>query len=311
MDVLSDILDTFRFRGCLYFTTKFHPPWGVAVPEYNNVVRFHLAISGTCWVRVGDATEEVQLMEGDLILIPNGSSHTLHDEPGRSAFSLDEALRESGFTGEGIMVLGSGEEETTDLVCGHFEYDPGYDHPLFEQLPDYIVIRGQDAVEFSWFNEALKCLAYESRADRPGGSASVQRLSEILFIQAIRVWSRDRQRTGNFVAAVSDKQIGRSLQKFHADPAGKWSLEQLARVAGMSRTVYVGRFRDLVGMTPLQYMTTWRIRRAQRMLQDGADSIEIIAEAAGYESTAAFSRVFKKVTGVGPSHFRRAHVLAS
>ena len=306
MDPLSDILDTMHFRGCLYFTTALTGRWGIRVPQYERVVRFHLVSGGTCWVGV-DGVEGVQSLEpGDLILIPHGNSHTLSDKPDTRILELDKVLETSGFSGSGSLIYGDGDQESpVRLVCGHFEFDRSFDHPLFAQLPPRILIRASQAIEFSWFSDALRLLSHEAGSAQPGFDAIVKRLSEILFVHMVRYWANSPDGRDGFVAAIGDRHIGRSLTAFHAKHADKWQLEELAREAGLSRTLFAERFKAITGQTPMQYVAHWRMQKAKRLLEDSTASVEQIAGRIGYDSVAAFGRAFKKVNGVGPGSYRR------
>ena len=306
MDVLSDILDTLKFKGSLYFSTEFRPPWGIEVPRYKNVARFHLAVGGDFWVEVGKSGNHVRLSSGDMIIIPHGESHTIADARDTPIEHLDEVLHKSGYKGEGHLVYGGADQgRFTKLVCGHFDFDERYTHPLVSELPDYILITGQDAVEFSWFDRAMQFMSFESQVTKMGNEAIIKRLSEILFIHAVRVWNSRDQRDHGFIRAISDKQIGRSLKAFHSAPENPWTLEQLAQEAGVSRSVFANQFKDLMNMTPLSYITFWRMQKACEHLIETDMSTDAIAEMVGYQSLAAFSKTFKKNIGVGPGGYRR------
>ncbi len=309
MDVFSDILDLLKFQGCLYFTTCFNAPWGVEVPDFKQVARFHLVVEGECWVVV-EGKDPVSLTPGDFIIIPHGTTHLLKDAPKSHVYALTNVLDDGSFDETGrLNYSNNNSSETsndpTKLVCGHFEFDDGYNHQLFEQLPPFILIKGEEAEKFSWFDQALQVMAYEAGSARPGNDAIVKRLSEILFLHTIRVWNETNQGKKGFAAAVSDPQIGRSISAVHKTPEQKWTVESMAQQAGMSRTVFAGRFSEMTGLTPMQYLTKWRVLKAQRMLSENNDSVEWIASQVGYESVAAFSRVFKRFTGKGPGAHRK------
>lgn len=311
MDVLSDILDLLKFRGSLYFATEFNAPWGIQVPPYQNVARFHLATGGDCWVNVDGGGDAVLLSAGDMIIIPHGAAHTLSDQPDTPIVSLDRALEVSGYVGEGHFIYGGDGTSRGHLVCGHFEFDDRFRHPLLDDLPDYILIRGKQAVEFSWFENAMRYLDYESGGTAMGSQAIVKRLSEILFIHAVRAWSAEGNHESGFLRAVADRHIGRGLKRFHEKPDAPWTIDQLATECGLSRSVFADRFRDLMDMTPAHYMTFWRMQRACEYLLESDLSTDAIAEKVGYQSLASFSKVFKKTIGTGPGHYRKSGARAS
>lgn len=301
MDVISDILELVKFKGCIYFTTRFHQPWGIQVPAYGNVARFHMSMGGSCWLQVAGVAPRL-LNPCEIVLIPHGAAHILSDALDSPITHLNDVLVD--FKGEGPLYFGEGPESAR-LVCGHFEYDQRLDHPLLAQLPAVILVKGAQAIEFSWFDQALKLMAFEAEGGRPGNQAIVKKLTEILFIHMVRVWQQCEGPESGFMAALADRALDRSLAAIHDKLAHKWSLAELAREAGLSRTIFAERFRKVLGTTPMQYLTDWRIQVAKRMLADGSQAVENIAEAVGYESPAAFSRIFKKSVGAGPGSFRK------
>ena len=306
MDVLSDILSTLRLKGTLYFATEFRRPWGLRVPAFRRVARFHLVVRGTCWVRVVGQPAPSHLDSGDLILIPHGAEHVLADTPDTPCRTVDEAVEAAGFTGRGALVMGG--EDTgapTKLVCGHFEFDEGLDHPLLAQLPAAVVVRWDEAVRDSPLEDVFRFIAREVQEGRPGHEAVVGRLSEVLFVEAVRGWANEADSTNGVLRALADPRLGGALAAIHDQPTAHWTLESLGRKAAMGRTAFAQRFREVVGQTPLQYLTLWRVQNAKRLLAESGLSLEQIAERVGYESAASFSRVFKRATGSSPGAYRR------
>ncbi|MGE0442589.1 MAG: cupin domain-containing protein [Gemmatimonadales bacterium] len=306
MDLLSDILATLRLQGTLYFHTDFRPPWGLRVPQYRRVARFHLAVRGECWVRVEGAGPPFRLEAGDLALITRGAEHVLADTPDTPCRTVDQVVRESGFTGKGALVVGAPDAGSpTRLVCGHFAFDEEFRHPFLDQLPPAIVIRADDYADNPSLDDAFQLVAREVRAGRPGGNAVVTRLSEILFVQAVRHWFERAAADTGVVAAMNDPGLGKALGAMHAEPAAAWTLELLGRTAAMGRTAFAARFREIVGMTPMEYLTTWRIQLGKRLLGETRLSLDQIAARVGYESSASFSRVFTREAGERPGAYRR------
>lgn len=314
MDVLSDILSALRLQGVLYFSTDFRPPWGLRVPLHRRVARFHLVVRGSCWVRVvavgnGADDELVHIETGDLILIPHGAEHVLADTPDTPCRTVDDAVREAGFTGRGALVMG--DEDTgapTRMVCGHFEFDEAINHQMLAQLPRAMVIRWDEMARDSPLENAFRYIAREVQDGRPGHDAVARRLSEVLFVEVVRVWAGRANGHRGLLAALVDPRLGEALEAMHADPAQRWTLESLGRKAAMGRTGFAERFRDVVGETPLQYLTSWRMQHAKRLLTESNQTIDEIAEQVGYDSGSSFSRVFSKTTGVAPGAFRKERV---
>jgi AraC-like DNA-binding protein len=289
MDAVSDILNTLEFDSCLYFTTDFSPPWAINVPNYQSVVRFHLLTSGQCWVKINGKSDYLRLSAGDIIVIPHGASHILSDNPNTEVVELDAALDFSGYKGDGVFQYGGDnttktESDKAQLVCGHFQFDERFKHALVAQLPDLILISNHEAMKFPWFTDALRALSYETQTKRIGNESIIKRISEVIFIHSIRVWSEREKHQQSFLLALSDDKIGKSLQAFHDDPSKKWSLQSLASEAGLSRTLYSQRFKELTGDSVMHYVTQWRAQKAQKLLLDSKQSVEEVAENIGYDS---------------------------
>lgn len=310
MDVLSDILAHLGLAGSLYFTTEFSPPWGIQVPSYRNVIRFHFVVRGECWVRVGEAHRPVRLTPGDFILIPHGAKHALLDMATRETRTLDDVLAQSGYSGTGCLIYGGTQtDRQTRMICGHLAFDAHARHPLLDTLPDHLVVRTSENMSRSWFDLTLRFLAHEAGAgaDRIGTSAVIKRLTEIIFIQVMNTWlERERPRQG-LLAALADRRLGQSLKAIHRNPSHRWTVASLAHEAGMSRTVFAERFKKLSGLAPLHYLTQWRLEKARCLLVESSHSVGTIADMVGYQSLAAFNRAFKKHTTQSPGAYKRLH----
>jgi AraC family transcriptional regulator, activator of mtrCDE len=307
MDVLSDILDTLRLRGTLYFAIELHCPWGLRVPGFRRVARFHLVSRGSLWVRVKGQEEPVHLETGDLILVPHGAEHELLGALDSPVQTVDEVVTAAGFTGTGTLVHGIADTGApTRLLCGHFEYDEGLDHMLLSQLPPSLVMRWDADVRDSQLESAFRFITREVQQAEPGHEAVVRRLSEVLFFQTVRAWAQRADVTNGVLMALADPRLAKALTAIHEDPGHPWTLDSLCSRAAMGRSAFAERFRDVLGETPLRYLTLWRIQRAKRLLAESDMTRDRIASMVGYESAASLSRVFEKIAGVSPSAYRRA-----
>ncbi|MBG6172442.1 AraC-like DNA-binding protein [Labrenzia sp. EL_208] len=305
-DALSQILDALKLRGSIYFHTNFSPPWAVQVPAFGNVARFHMAMRGACWLKVEGYASPIYLATGDLVVIPHGAAHVLCDELGREPTSVDRVLEETGYTGEGALYFGGPEEEQScKLFCGHFEFEDGSVHPILEALPQVIHVPNTQTMNAFWLETVMRFVASEVRATMPGSDAIVHRLTEIIFIQVVRTFVDQQGDRAGCLAAVLNPKLGRSMSQIHLAPEQPWTVETLAREAGMSRTVFAERFTDLVGMTPLAYVTHWRMEKARRDIHDTDLPLIDIAENIGYASEAAFNRAFKRQFNQTPGQMRR------
>ena len=306
-DALSQILDALQMRGAIYFHTQFSKPWGVEVPAYGNVARFHMVMRGSCWVRIANKADPVHLSTGDLVVIPNGAGHILSDQPEREADSLDFVLTRSGYKGDGALIYGGEESgEACKLFCGHFEFEEGAIHPILEGLPEAIYLPNTETMNAEWLEPVMRFVSSEVIGGKAGASAIVHRLTEIIFIQVVRAFVDRAGDAAGCLAGVLDPKLGRCLSAVHAAPEIGWTVETMAQEAGMSRTVFAERFAALIGLTPHNYVTHWRMQLARKRLAGSDEAITDIAEAVGYGSEAAFTRAFKKQFDITPGLFRRA-----
>ncbi|MEM8774839.1 MAG: AraC family transcriptional regulator [Pseudomonadota bacterium] len=309
-DYLSDILNRLSLEGTLYFRTSFTEPWGVCVPSYENVARFHYVHKGDCIVSVKGTDKRVHLSQGDLILVPHGASHTLTcrmTEP-NDALELDEVLAQTGYDGTGPLVFGGMEPaHDSQLICGHFSIAPGSKHVLFERLPPLIHIRGYGADVGDWLETTLRVIGSEAGNDTLGGDIIALKVSEAIFAQAIRRCIQLSSDQDNTLSGFADPNISRALNAFHKDPTHQWTIESLAQESALSRTSFACRFSEKLGLTPMRYVTSWRIQLARNALLTNNASVAEAASHAGYSSEAAFSRVFKKEMGVSPAKYREGN----
>lgn len=308
MDLLSDILSHIQLRGTLYFRTSFTSPWSVKVPAYENVARFHFAHKGRCLVRIEKDKPAVLLEQGDLLIITRGASHTLYCDPKteNKAVQLDKVIEQSGFKGTGALVYGElGTDHETQLVCGHFAFAKESQNLLIDALPSHIHIRNYGEDAGIWMEKTLKVIGNEAGKQQLGGDLIAMKLSEIVFAQALRAYVESEGSDIPVLAGFADPNIARALTAIHKEPGYPWSLERLADIAAMSRTAFSTRFSQCMATTPLGYITYWRIQIARERLANSSDPIIKVAEHAGYQSEAAFSRVFKKYMIKSPASYRR------
>ena len=273
-DVLARALEAIRLRGTVYFKADFRAPWDMAIPS-KEIAAFHVVAAGACWLRV-EGAEPRRLGTGDIALLPHGTAHELVHEA-----------------------------SLTTLVCGHFDYDHRGLHPFFRSLPTTIHITASDAEQSSWLEAAAKLAAAESSSKNRGASAVVDRLAEALLLSTLRLYLEHESEPEGFVAGAKDPQIGLALAGIHEQPGHDWTVAELARTAGLSRTIFSSRFRDLVGDTPMRYLSRWRMLAARTLLEQGRASTAEVAEQVGYRSEFAFAKAFKRAFGKGPGQYRR------
>lgn len=304
VDVLSDIFNTIRLRGTLYFRTDYSPPWAITVPAYQQAARFHLVVQGRCHVALASG-RSVDISAGDLILISRGQEHTLSDRSGRTPAPLERVVKESGYDGIGAFVVGTGDPQAaTQMVCGHLGFTQGADHPLLRALPDVMVLTQGDRMRHPLLDEILRLVARRAFTETLGVSASIARLSEVFFIEAVRASIDHHPELSRIMTAMTDEHIGRALHLVHLAPGDHWSVEGLAAAVGMSRSRFAERFTDLLGQSPMAYVSEWRLQKALVRLSYSETSVKEVAAEVGYQSAAAFTRAFAQRFGMPPSEYR-------
>ena len=309
LDLLSDILTRLSLTGTLYFRTSFTKPWGVAVPAYENVARFHYVHRGECLIRVDGVAKPYALAQGSLLIVPHGAGHALYcgHDPDNTVLPLDRVLENSGFDGKGVLVHGgaAGGHEA-QLICGHFAFDPNARHVLLDRLPPAILIESYGEESGTWMEATLRLIGTEAGGRKMGGDLIALKLSEAIFAQALRSFLDSEGADAAGLAGFADARICRALDAMHGAPDRAWRLQDLAREAGISRTGFAGLFAEKMGMTPMQYLSSWRMELAKQALAQGEGGIAEIAMDVGYASDTAFTRVFKKEVGQTPAGYRRA-----
>ena len=302
MDLLTDVLRALRLRGTVYFQADFRAPWGMDI-KGGVFANFHLVVQGECWVRSGDDLDALRIGAGELVVFPHGDRHALLDRVDGEPVPAEELLS-SGVTTDDATVYG-GDGPATTLICGHFECDRDGGHPLLSSLPRMIHVSTDDEGTGDWLETAAALAAKESQSKRSGSSAVVDRLAEVLLIQVLRHHAERSGVDRGFLAATRDRALSEAIALVHTDPAHAWSVEELARRSGMSRSTFAAHFKETIGTTPMRYLTQWRMQKARELLFDTDRSIGDVAEVVGYESEWAFAKAFKREFGTGPGAARR------
>ncbi len=315
-DVLSDVLRAVRLTGAVYFDFELTSPWvaeappsreiaAKVMPGAQRVIEYHLIASGTAWGQVIGGGP-VHLGEGDLIVFPQGDPHVLSSAPGMRAAADMSAYARPSTRLPIVYELGGGGPDRARIVCGFFGCDERPFNPLLSALPRVIHLpaAGPDATN-GWLGTLLNIAARESGSARAGGENVLARLSELMFVEAIRRYLETLPAAQKgWLAGLRDPVVGQALAAVHGKPSEAWTVERLARLVGLSRSVFAERFMDMVGQPPMQYLALWRMQLASRLLADGGH-LSSVADAVGYESEAAFSRAFKKLVGLAPGAWRR------
>jgi len=304
MDVLADVLRALRLRGTAYFRADFRAPWGMAIAR-DDVANFHIVVDGRCTATWDEHAPGCDLNAGDLLVFPHGLPHALRDDAQTPAVPAPELLAGRRTTEAGRIEFG-GTGEAAEIICGHFELDQGSAHPLLVALPKVLILRSGEGTDPEWVATATRLAVLESGSQRPGSSAIVDRLAEALMIQLIRAHAERSQMDSGFLAALSCRMLGPALAAIHEDPSAGWSVDMLARRIGASRSSFAARFKAVLGTTPMQYVTDWRMQGARELLRTRDLSIAQVAERVGYVSEFAFAKAYKRTFGEGPGATRRS-----
>jgi len=293
-DVLSTVLAAYNLRARIDTNPRLCGEWQLSTSGSGNA-SFHLVGQGGCYLHM-EAMAPVWMEAGDLLLLPHDDWHLM-------------SSRDTVPDRDNHLTLVEGEDPpdipVTQLLCGHFEFDSGRRNPILAALPDHIIIRRRESGDrLSHLADLMNIeLAERSSGYRP----VLDRLADTLFVMAVRhhICSQREHSEGSLLAALADDRIRRALDALHAHPEAAWTLEGLASEAAMSRSSFAERFHALVGQTPIDYLTQWRMVLAERLLRDGRESVAGVMDAVGYTSEAAFRKAFKRVHGFGPGRIRQ------
>jgi AraC-like DNA-binding protein len=315
MDPISDVFKTMQVASVVHARLEATAPWGLmreaeaendAVVHSNSpsqLAHFGMVSRGNCWLSVGGMPDPLPLTGGDCFLLAPGSTYALRDNPRTQAHSFCEAAPKNNTN---VIHYGGGGIPTT-IVSGWFRFGQMSVKPLRRLLPELILIKADQAQTLA-LHATLQLLASEMSEPAPGAEVMVNRLADILFIQCVRAHIASESETckSGWLRAIFDPKIGAALKAIHERVENPWTVEALAAAAGMSRSAFALRFKELLGETPLEYLTNWRMYKATGFLQDGDKKLFEVAKSVGYESDAAFSKAFKRVLGLAPSEYRRS-----
>jgi AraC-like DNA-binding protein len=319
MDALSDVLKSVRLEGAFYINAEFTAPWCIRgkcgqasvqqrLAGADHVVYFHFIAEGACKVRLADGMQALDVAAGDLVLFPQDDRHLMGSDLQLAPLETENL----GYTpdaagGDLIQMRHGGGGAATRFVCGYLACNRSVCRPLLDALPRVLRIPVGDAQASALLRELLRAGVSESAASRPGAASMLAKLSELMFVEALRRYVENLPPQGKgWLAGVRDAQVGRALALLHGDPGRAWAVEELAREVALSRSALAERFAALVGESPIQYLIRWRLALAAQMLRAGREAVARIAERSGYESETAFSRAFRREFGVGPAAWRKA-----
>lgn len=282
MEILSDILKSLQVNGSVYFCDHLIVPWTVDCKDKPNA-GFHFVRQGSCWVTINNKVE--QLHTGDLIFIGPNIDHILSSEPPNGG-SFNKS-------------------DSTLLLCGYCHFEQETLTPLKDIFPDITIVRKSELFEHPWLKSTFEQLSSEYMAQQPGTEIIVNKLTEVVLVELIRI-NFGRQEQNSFLMALKDKRISKALQLIHDSPQKPWTIELLATEIGMSRAAFAKRFTDMVGQPMFAYLSQLRVQKAKEMLSTTSLAVDDIALNIGYESERAFTKTFAKYVGTTPKQFRKS-----
>jgi AraC-like DNA-binding protein len=313
MDPITDIFRTMHVTAFGLHRLEATAPWGVK----GNAVKVHVRPSGktmppadlahfamlsrgNCWLSVEGIEEPIPLTGGDCFLLARGTSIVLRDNPRTRP---KWTFREIGARANGNVALCGGGGAPTTIVCGSLSFDEASLKPITQLLPNFILMKADQARTLALHN-TVQALAAEMAEQAPGSEVVATRLAEVLVIQLLRAHiASGSSRSKGWLRAVFDPQLGSALSALHDKVNAQWTVESLAESAGMSRSAFAARFKELLGQTPLEYVTEWRMQKAIQLLGQRNKKLIDVARSVGYESDAAFSKAFKRVVGANPGEY--------
>lgn len=300
-DTLSGILGELRLTGALCCKGTFARPWGLRGPDAD-VPLFHFVYEGSCVLTQGE--QEYTLEAGDLMLLPHGHGHLLYDGSCQHAVSIDALLPERGGPGVHHIAIGDGPVSMRS-VCGIFFIEQRMILPFWSALPAVIHIKREELAQGGWWPGILDGLSDELEVAAPGATLMATKMSEIVFLLALRCFlSRSFAPSEGWFYALQEPRLGRAIHVIHRHYGKPWTLEQLAKKAGMSRSVFAAAFKQHTGESPISYLTITRIRQAVRMLQEGLWELKEIASMVGFRSYVGFHNAFKRIHQCTPGELR-------
>jgi len=323
MDVLSEVLRAVRLRGALFFNGEFSAPWclrsarsasaapylsslleGMRTSAPERLIIFHFLTEGRAYARLADGRRE-ELTSGDIVILPHGDEHFIgNGSPERPVDSF-QTFAKNLTAGLKVAHFGGGGE-VTRFVCGFMACEPRLSQVFLSGLPPLLRVSVANQPSGRWLESSIRFSVDHASGSSAGSGLVLSKLSEVLFVETLRCYvnTLPSSQTG-WLAGARDHVVGQALALLHKDPAQSWTVSELAKRAGLSRTRLAERFGHFLGESPMAYLAQWRLKLGAEMLQASEDSVAQVAGAVGYASESAFNRAFKREFGSPPAQFRR------
>ncbi|WP_012070194.1 AraC family transcriptional regulator [Marinomonas lutimaris] len=305
MDPLTDIITGLHIREANFTRMDASAPWGVK-SNGEHGINFVLLVRGSAILTTPSSSEAIALSSGDVFLLMGDAPYQLFDHEKSTLIDCVEVERLR--RGNSIEIGGGGS--VTSFISASFDLHAIEAQPLLHVLPELLHLKLDQRRSLA-FQSVIEMLALETESPGLGSEALVSRLFELLFVHAIRAYSmQPGGPTQGWLSAFANRNLRQALEAMHRAPEQVWTVESLAHTAGMSRSSFAACFKAVVGQSPLDYLTRWRIYCATRLLQHGNLTLSEISSQVGYESVSAFSRVFVRITAKTPGAFRKSIVEA-
>jgi len=315
MDVLSEVLRAVKFQGALFFNGEFSAPWCISSsrssaiapylsPVAEHLIIYHFLTEGRAYARLPEGRRE-ELTSGDIVIFPHGDAHLLGNGSPEKPIDSLKTFGKNLTQGLKFARLGGGGE-ITKFVCGYMACEPRLSEVFLAGLPKILKVHVTHEPSGLWLENSIRFSVSEMNGSNAGSGLVLAKLSELLFVETLRRYinALPPGQIG-WLAGARDPIIGQALSLLHKEPSLPWTVANLAKRIGLSRTRLAERFSHFLKESPMAYLTKWRLRLGAEILQSTEDSVAEVAAAVGYGSEAAFNRAFKREFGDPPAQFRR------
>ncbi len=301
MDSLSRLLALYPMRTALDVRCHFGAPFVLQQEAVAaGIAPYHLILQGQAWLTLA-GQPDLALQAGDIVVFPHGSSHTLQLQGQGPAAPVHEIASTNTLR----TVVNDGAGAATDLLCGQFTWEPQVSQALLATLPPCLLVRTHGNHQLAGLQALMQLLQQEAEQDRPGAATVLAQLSSALFAMLMRAWLEQKDQPPGLFAVLAERRLQAALQAMLARPGQDWNLSSLAATCHMSRANFARVFRQVAGTTPAALLQQLRMAQAAQWLRQDGRPVADIGEQAGYQSEAAFNRVFKRHFGMGPGQYRR------
>jgi len=316
---LQSALERLRLEGAVFLRAEYREPWAyesltaretakILRPDSDRVILFHVVASGTCWVAVDDGDKH-WARRGDVIVLPYGDQHRMGGVQNAGLVSISTFLQMPPWRQMPVIRHGA-DGELTDVVCGYLHSrDPLFD-PGLRVFPPVLVVRPPDGPPADWVRANVAYALEHTEAAPSSPGIVMSRLPELLLVEVLRLHLASAPAADQgWLAALNDPVLQPAMSLLHSAPERRWTVTTLAREAAVSRSVLDARFRDVLGRSPIRYVTEWRMHIAEDLLATTDLGVGVVARRVGYDAEEAFSRAFKRAHGESPSLWRAGYML--